>query len=93
MSFNAIDSASIDNLFPPSLTILDLSGNQAINIQRDSLTSLRYALDIHKSQLNKAGSDGVYDRHANFGKSTSSRSLAHAGFEISRPFSVLKIIL
>lgn len=42
MSFNAIDSASIDNLFPPSLTILDLSGNQAINIQRDSLNSLRY---------------------------------------------------
>ncbi|CAF3582304.1 unnamed protein product [Rotaria sordida] len=40
LSFNAIDSASIDNLFPPSLTILDLSGNQAINIQRDSLRSL-----------------------------------------------------
>ncbi|CAF4331990.1 unnamed protein product, partial [Adineta steineri] len=40
LSFNAIDSASIDNLFPPSLTILDLSGNQAINIQRDSLKSL-----------------------------------------------------
>lgn len=42
LSFNGIDSASIENLFPPSLTILDLSGNQAINIQRDSLTSLRY---------------------------------------------------
>jgi Leucine-rich repeat (LRR) protein len=42
LSFNGIDSASIDNLFPPSLTILDLSGNQAINIQRDSLRTLRY---------------------------------------------------
>ncbi|CAF5054572.1 unnamed protein product, partial [Rotaria sp. Silwood1] len=40
LSFNAIDSASIDNLFPPSLTILDLSGNQAINIRRDSLKTL-----------------------------------------------------
>ncbi|CAF4367354.1 unnamed protein product [Rotaria sp. Silwood2] len=40
LSFNAIDSATIDNLFPPSLTILDLSGNQAISIRRDSLRSL-----------------------------------------------------
>jgi len=58
LSFNAIDSASIENLFPPSLTILDLSGNQAINIQRDSLTQLRYALNIHKSRPSKVGYDG-----------------------------------
>ena len=41
LSFNMIDSASIENLFPSSLTILDLSGNQAIHIQRESLKSLR----------------------------------------------------
>ena len=41
LSFNVIDSASIENLFPPSLTVLDLSGNQTINIQRDSLKTLR----------------------------------------------------
>ncbi len=50
MSFNEIDSASIDNLFPPSLTILDLSGNQAINIQRDSLRTLRYVWSYDKRE-------------------------------------------
>jgi len=40
LSFNSIDLSSIDNLFPPSLTILDLSGNPSIHIQRDSLRSL-----------------------------------------------------
>lgn len=40
LSFNSIDSASIENLFPPSLTVLDLSGNQAINIERNSLRTL-----------------------------------------------------
>ncbi|CAF3288286.1 unnamed protein product [Rotaria socialis] len=59
LSFNAIDSASIDNLFPPSLTILNLSGNQEINIQRDSLKSLsqKSVSLINISGLSDASSD------------------------------------
>lgn len=53
LSFNLIDSASIDNLFPPSLTILDLSGNQDINIHRDSLNLLRYVLQYFSKNKSK----------------------------------------